>query len=204
MDPLARASVGLMARPFAPQAPLWALIAATHVPDALSLSLMAVGIERGADTQLDLAHGLQYLSQPSIAWSHGLLMTLVLTSCSTLLPLVAGSPDQPRAGAPGLQSLVPGFCGLSPHAPLVRHLASSRARPHHLRPGSFRRHPAGDRVDRRRVRHLHSVEEEIGIVEERERGLVSGQVLRSESETGPVERPDSAWPRGQTSVSCGR
>jgi membrane-bound metal-dependent hydrolase YbcI (DUF457 family) len=80
MEPLAHASIGLMARPFAPKAPLWALIAATQVPDALSLSLMAVGIERGAETQTDLAHGLQYLGQPSIAWSHGLPMSLVWSS----------------------------------------------------------------------------------------------------------------------------
>ncbi len=77
MDPLAHASVALMARPLAPRAPLWALVTATQVPDVLSLSLMRLGIERGADTQLDLAHGLQYLSQPYIAWSHGLLMSLV-------------------------------------------------------------------------------------------------------------------------------
>ncbi len=88
MDPLAHASIGLMARPFAPKAPLWALLAATQVPDALSLSLIRVGIERGAVTQLDLAHGLQYLSQPSIVWSHGLPMSLVWSAVVAAVSLL--------------------------------------------------------------------------------------------------------------------
>lgn len=80
MDPLAHASIGVMAKSLAPQAPLWALVAATQVPDALSFGFMAVGMEHGAVTQLDLEHGLRYLSQPSIAWSHGLFMSLVWTA----------------------------------------------------------------------------------------------------------------------------
>jgi membrane-bound metal-dependent hydrolase YbcI (DUF457 family) len=77
MDPLAHASVGLMAKPIAPKAPLWALLAATQVPDLLSFGFLATGIEQSATTQLDWEHGLQYLSQPSIAWSHGLFMCIV-------------------------------------------------------------------------------------------------------------------------------
>lgn len=84
MDPLAHASIALMAKPTAPKAPLLALVAATQVPDLLSFGLMAVGVERGAETRLDFQHGLQYLSQPSIVWSHGLLMCLVASA------LVAG------------------------------------------------------------------------------------------------------------------
>jgi prolipoprotein diacylglyceryltransferase len=77
MEPLAHASIGLMAKSIAPKAPLWALLAATEVLDAVSIGLIAVGIERGATTQLDFEHGLQYLSQQSIPWSHGLFMSLV-------------------------------------------------------------------------------------------------------------------------------
>jgi len=73
-----------MAKPTAPKAPLLALVAATQVPDLLSFGLMAVGVEHGAETSLDFQHGLQYLSQPSIAWSHGLVMCLVASA------LVAG------------------------------------------------------------------------------------------------------------------
>ena len=77
MEPFAHASIGLMAKPFAPKAPLWALLAATQVPDLLSFAVMAAGMEHGADTQLDFEHGLQYLSQPSTPWSHGLFMSVV-------------------------------------------------------------------------------------------------------------------------------
>jgi membrane-bound metal-dependent hydrolase YbcI (DUF457 family) len=77
MDPLAHASIGLIAKRIAPKAPLLALLAATQVLDVLGLGLIAAGIEHGADTQLDFEHGLRYLSQPSIAWSHGLFMAVV-------------------------------------------------------------------------------------------------------------------------------
>jgi hypothetical protein len=77
VDPLAHASIALMAKPIAPKAPLWLLVAATQVPDLLSFGFMALGIEHGADTQMDFQHGLRYLSTPSIAWSHGLFMGIV-------------------------------------------------------------------------------------------------------------------------------
>ena len=84
MEPLAHASIALMAKPTAPKAPLLALVAATQVPDLLSFGLIAVGVEHGAETHLDFQHGLQYLSQPYVAWSHGLVMCLVASA------LVAG------------------------------------------------------------------------------------------------------------------
>ena len=77
MDPLAHASIGLIAKPLVPKAPLWALLAATQVPDLLSFGFMAAGLEHGAVTQLTFEHGLQYLSPPFIPWSHGLLMSVV-------------------------------------------------------------------------------------------------------------------------------
>jgi membrane-bound metal-dependent hydrolase YbcI (DUF457 family) len=77
MDPLAHASIGLMAKSIAPKAPLWALLATTQVPDLLSFGFMAAGVEHGAVTRLDFEHGLRYLSLPSISWSHGLFMCIV-------------------------------------------------------------------------------------------------------------------------------
>lgn len=77
MDPIAHASIALMAKPIAPKAPLWALLAATQVPDLLSFGFHAAGMETYAVTQLDFEHGLRYVSQPSIAWSHGLFMSMV-------------------------------------------------------------------------------------------------------------------------------
>lgn len=88
MEPFAHASIGLMAKPFAPKAPLWSLLAATAVPDALSLGFIRLGIERGAVTQLDFAHGLRYLSQQSIGWSHGLLMSLVWSAVVAAVALL--------------------------------------------------------------------------------------------------------------------
>ncbi len=77
MEPLAHASIGIMVKPLAPKAPMWALVAATQVPDLLSFGFMALGLEHGAVTRLDFEHGLQYLSLSSIVWSHGLLMSVV-------------------------------------------------------------------------------------------------------------------------------
>ncbi len=77
MDPLAHASIALIAKPIAPKAPLWFLLAATQVPDLLSFGFIAAGIEHGAETQMDFEHGLRYLSAPSIPWSHGLFMGIV-------------------------------------------------------------------------------------------------------------------------------
>lgn len=85
MDPLAHASIGLMAKPIVPKAPLWTLLAVTQVPDLLSFAFMAVGIENGATTHLDFEHGLQYLSPASIYWSHGLLACLIWSLAVTVV-----------------------------------------------------------------------------------------------------------------------
>ncbi len=77
MDPLAHASVGLMAKSAAPEAPLWMLLAATQVPDLLFFGFEAAGLEYQADTQVSFSEGLTYLRQGYIAWSHGLMMCIV-------------------------------------------------------------------------------------------------------------------------------
>ncbi|MBI5033664.1 MAG: hypothetical protein HZB51_24360 [Chloroflexi bacterium] len=86
MDPLGHASIGLMVKPFAPKIPLWSLLAATQIPDLLFFGFQAAGIEHQAVTQFDLDHGLQYISPPTIVWSHGLGMCIVW---SILLAVVA-------------------------------------------------------------------------------------------------------------------
>ncbi len=85
MEPFAHASIGLMVKPFAPKAPLWALAAATALPDVLSFGFMAAGIEYGATTQLDWSHGLTYQSPPFIPWSHGLAMSIVWSAAVAAL-----------------------------------------------------------------------------------------------------------------------
>ncbi len=77
MDPFAHASIGLLAKPYAPKATLLALLVATQVPDLLCFGFFAAGIEYGAVTELDLTQGLKYLSAPFIPWSHGFSMCVV-------------------------------------------------------------------------------------------------------------------------------
>ncbi|MBN1304416.1 MAG: hypothetical protein JXA13_08270 [Anaerolineales bacterium] len=87
MDPLAHASIGLMARPAAPKAPLWALLLATQVPDLLFFGFEALGLEHQAETApLDLSTGLVYLSPAHMPWSHGLVMAVAWS-------LLAGIPS---------------------------------------------------------------------------------------------------------------
>jgi hypothetical protein len=85
MDPLGHASIGLLVRPIAPKAPMWALITATAVPDILFFGFQAIGLEYQAGTTFDFSHGLQYLSPPSIPWSHGLTMCIVWSIIGTLI-----------------------------------------------------------------------------------------------------------------------
>jgi membrane-bound metal-dependent hydrolase YbcI (DUF457 family) len=56
---------------------LWALLAATQVPDLLSFGFMAAGLEHTAVTQSDFQNGLQYLTLPVIHWSHGLFTSIM-------------------------------------------------------------------------------------------------------------------------------
>jgi hypothetical protein len=77
MDPVAHASVGVMAKSAAPKAPLWVLVAATQVPDLLFFAFEAAGIEHQAVTHMDFRQGLTYLSPALIPWSHGLFMCVV-------------------------------------------------------------------------------------------------------------------------------
>jgi hypothetical protein len=93
-----------MAKWIAPKTPVWALLAATQVPDLLSFAFMAAGVERGADTVLDLDHGLRYLSLPSIAWSHGLLMCVVWSLVVAAIAFVL-CRDRPTSILVGLMVL---------------------------------------------------------------------------------------------------
>ncbi len=76
MDPIAHASIGLMAKPIAPKAPLWALLAATQVPDLLFLGFQAAGIEHQGVSTMDFNQGLKIITLGSTPWSHGLFMCI--------------------------------------------------------------------------------------------------------------------------------
>ncbi|MFN2270471.1 MAG: hypothetical protein ACK2US_06535 [Anaerolineae bacterium] len=77
MEPLAHASIGLMAKSIAPKAPLWALVAATQAPDLLYFGLSAAGIETPGVSTTNFSQGLETSILPFYPWSHGLLMCVV-------------------------------------------------------------------------------------------------------------------------------
>jgi len=77
MEPLAHASIALMAKPIAPKAPLWALIAATQVPDLLYFGFCALDIENPGVSSTDFAQGLSVSVPPIYPWSHGFFMCIV-------------------------------------------------------------------------------------------------------------------------------
>ena len=85
MDPIAHASIGLMARLVAPKAHLLVLIAATQVPDLLFIAFEATGIEHQAVTEMDFKRGLTYLSPARIPWSHGLTACIVWSAVAGAL-----------------------------------------------------------------------------------------------------------------------
>jgi membrane-bound metal-dependent hydrolase YbcI (DUF457 family) len=70
-------AVALAAKPFAPKAPLWALLVASEAADLLSFGFMAAGIEKPGVTQVSIAQGVSFVTQGSIPWSHGLFMSAV-------------------------------------------------------------------------------------------------------------------------------
>lgn len=77
MGPPGHLAIGFAAKPIAPEAPLWALLLATEVPDLLFLGFEAVGVEYQAVTQTDLKKGMQIISPGFNPWSHGLFMIAV-------------------------------------------------------------------------------------------------------------------------------
>jgi hypothetical protein len=77
MGPPGHLGIGFAAKSAAPKAPLWVLLVATETLDLLSFLFMAVGIESMGVTTADLNRGIQILTPASIAWSHGLLMSVV-------------------------------------------------------------------------------------------------------------------------------
>jgi hypothetical protein len=85
MDPIAHASIALMARPAAPKAHPLVLIAATQVPDLLFFALEATGIEHQAVTRMDFKRGLSYLKPAWIPWSHGLTACLAWSAVAGAL-----------------------------------------------------------------------------------------------------------------------
>lgn len=85
MGPPGHFAIGLAAKPAAPKASLWVLLAATEVPDLLFFAFQAVGIENAGVSTMDFDQGVQILSPGSIPYSHGLFMCMVWSVVATAI-----------------------------------------------------------------------------------------------------------------------
>jgi hypothetical protein len=77
----------LAAKPVAPKVPLWALLAATEVPDLLFFVFQLVGIESSGVSVTDLSRGVEIMSLGILPWSHGLFMCVVWSVVAAALAL---------------------------------------------------------------------------------------------------------------------
>ena len=76
MSGIGHFSAGFVAKPAAPQTPLWVLLAASESNDLLYFLFTAVGIEHPARVTMDFNQGVKYLTPGSNPWSHGLFMSV--------------------------------------------------------------------------------------------------------------------------------
>jgi hypothetical protein len=77
--------IGFAAKTIAPKAPLWVLLTASETLDLLSFGFVALGVEKMAVTQTDLAHGLQIIEPGYVGWSHGLFMAFVWSAAAAAI-----------------------------------------------------------------------------------------------------------------------
>jgi len=77
MGPPGHFGIGLAAKPAAPKAPLWALLAATEIPDLLFYAFQAAGLEDAGVSSTSLNQGVEILTPASVPFSHGLFMCLI-------------------------------------------------------------------------------------------------------------------------------
>lgn len=77
--------LGFAAKRIAPKAPLLVLLAATEVSDLLCFGFMTAGLEEMADTTVAAKQGIRIVSPGHIAYSHGLLMSVVWSVLAAIL-----------------------------------------------------------------------------------------------------------------------
>ena len=70
-------AVGLAAKPAAPNLSLIFLLIASEAPDLLSFLFTFIGIEDPGISQADFSQGVKIIVPGSIAWSHGLFMSII-------------------------------------------------------------------------------------------------------------------------------
>ena len=77
MSGLGHLAPGFVAKTAAPQVPLWVFLLAGETNDLLYFAFTAVGIEKPATTTMDFTHGVRYLTEGSVPFSHGFFMSVV-------------------------------------------------------------------------------------------------------------------------------
>jgi len=77
VGPPGHLAIGLAAKPVIPRVPLLVLLIATEALDLLSFGFLALGIEKEGFSTTDFSQGVTLLSPGSLAWSHGLAMSLI-------------------------------------------------------------------------------------------------------------------------------
>jgi membrane-bound metal-dependent hydrolase YbcI (DUF457 family) len=88
MSGIGHLAAGFAAKPAAPQASLWILLAASETNEILYFIFTAVGIEPKADYTMSFSQGIRHLTPAAYPWSHGLLMSLVYTALAVVLALL--------------------------------------------------------------------------------------------------------------------
>lgn len=77
MSGIGHLAPGFAAKAAISKVPLWVFLLAGEINDLLYFVFTAFGIEKPAVTTMDFQQGVRYLTQGSIPWSHGVLMSTV-------------------------------------------------------------------------------------------------------------------------------
>lgn len=85
MSGIGHLAAGFVGKTTAPEAPLWAYLAASETNDLLYLVFSSTGIEPKAVTTMNFTEGIRYLTPVSNPWSHGLFMSVVWSVAAAIL-----------------------------------------------------------------------------------------------------------------------
>lgn len=77
MSGIGHLAPGLAAKSVVVKVPLWVFLLAAETNDLLYFAFTAIGIEKPATTTMDFTHGVRYLTQGSIPFSHGFFMSVI-------------------------------------------------------------------------------------------------------------------------------
>jgi membrane-bound metal-dependent hydrolase YbcI (DUF457 family) len=85
MSGIGHFAAGLAAKPAAPQASLWVLLAASEANELLYFIFTTAGVEHKAAFTMNINQGVRYLTSGSNPWSHGLFMSIVWSVAAAVI-----------------------------------------------------------------------------------------------------------------------